>query len=201
MKSSRLIISFVLLILLAICYSINGIGSLIPRYLKKVEIGKPLITEEEKIIRSAITQIVSDEGSIYILYGRYGVVQEFDINGTYKCAYAVYCHPNGRISIAINNGKLFVRDKVDNIYVFSEGILLDFVSSDQAGPIINTVDFGEYSDAFEVRFGSICYRTVDHDPYCVISRPAWLMVYQENILVYAQFLMVLLLCIINIKRK
>ena len=201
MKRTRLIISFVLLILLAIFYSVNRIGSLIPSYLKNAEIGRPLVTEEEKTIRSEITQIVSDEGSIYVLYGRYGVVQEFDINGTYKRAYAVCCHPNGRIRIAINNGMLFVRDKVDNIYVFSEGIFLEFVSSDQADPIINAVDFEEISDAFEVRFGSICYRTADHEPYCLINRPAWLMVYQENILVYAEFLLVLLLCIINIKRK
>lgn len=201
MKRTRFIISFVLLILLAIFYSVNRIGAWIPSYLKKAEIGRPFVTEEETIIRSEITQIVSDEGSIFVLYGRYSVVQEFDINGTYKRAYAVYCHPNGRIRIAISDGKLFVRDKADNIYVFSGGILLDFVSSDRADPIINTVDFGGSSDVFEVRFGSICYRTVDHDPYCVISRPAWLMVYQDHILIYAQLLLVLLLCIINMKRK
>ena len=201
MKKTQLIISLILLILLAIFYSVNHIGSLIPSYLKKAEIGSPLVTEDERIIRSEITQIVSDESSVFVLYGRYGAVQEFDINGTYKRTYAVYCHPNGRIRVATNNGKLLVRDKVDNIYVFSEGVLLDFVSSDQADPIINTIDFNEFSDAFEVRFGSIYYRTVDHNPHCVIGRPAWLMVYQKNILVYAQFLLILLLCIINIKRK
>ena len=155
-------------------------------------LGVPIISYDYSVLPySSIDQIVSDDHYVYILYGEHdGNVQVFTSDGKYQYSAYFYTHLNGTFRIAAQNGKLYVRDERKNVYILKDGELQLFVKADDAAGLLSSVNFAKHSDCYRVRFGSV-YRYEGQQHVCIIKRPLYAMLYQNN------FLFILSLCVVG----
>ena len=150
-KRVKLYLLLMLIVLLPIVSFASSIGRECPRDLRANSIGVPLcIKRETDLLHTGIQQIVSDNNYIYVLFN-YGVVQVYDFNGEYLQSIAVFNHENGRIMIAANNSKLYIKDKVSNIYVFDDGTFETFVSKDDAAQLFSELNFTSSDPNFKIK--------------------------------------------------
>lgn len=188
----KLVCIVLIVLMLAIVSAANRLDDFCPRDLDAKRQGYPIIIKRKNsILYSGIKQIVADKEYVYVVYGSYGAVQVYDLTGNYQYSIAVSSQQNGRIRIAVQDGALYIRDKVNNIYIFRNGEFFDFVEKPAAG-ILGTVDFNANASDYEVRWGSIWNVSSDSEAYCLIKRPLWLAIHQSGLGFLIMVLMLML---------
>lgn len=166
------------IVLLAASFALDIIGEIRPIELAVRSEGSPiLIKRENDFLSTGISQIVSDGNQLYVLFGTYGVVQVYSAEGAYQYSISVYRHMNGMIEIAEKDGCLYIRDKLDNIYVFSNGEFLEYIEWVDSTDITKSMQFGVSDPQYTIK-GSSIWRTADD--LCVLNRPGWLAIYQGS---------------------
>ena len=189
----KIAVVLALIALIALIFLLGIIGSICPPELIADEEGKPLfLVRDSDLLLTSITQIVSDDNHIYILYGTYSVVQVYEKNGSYQYSLSVYNHLNGRTEIAVTNNRLYVCDKVNNIYVFEDGTFTEFIGREESANLQKKLPLGASNAAYDVRSGSVWYVPAHAEAYCVIQRPAWLNLYQHDLALRVFFLIIMI---------
>ena len=187
----RLLILAVLLILIVGLFVLNVFGMICPPGLVAYGEGSPIVTvREDDFLCTGISQVVSDDENLYVLFGNYGVVQVYTLNGVYRYTISVYNHANGRTEIAVLKNRLYIEDKVSNLYVLEDGVLTEYQDSSESYEFRQRLPFGKWDSDYIIKSGSVWYAPNGVLSHCVIQRPAWLGLYQNDGITMLLFLLV-----------
>lgn len=146
--------------------------------------GTPITFVNNTIMpHSDIEQIVADDARVYVLYGsENGVVQVFDLEGTYLYSWRLYTHLNGGFHMAVKGDSLYIQDYHADIYVFRNGEFVEFLSDEKTDTIMAAIPFSKFeenTEGYVVKNGSVWYVSGDVNR-CVIERPWITGIYQNN---------------------
>ena len=103
--------------------------------------GTPITFVNNTIMpHSDIEQIVADDARVYVLYGsENGVVQVFDLEGTYLYSWRLYTHLNGGFRMVAINNVLHIQDYHGDIYAFRDGEFVAFLTGEEAESVKNGI--------------------------------------------------------------
>lgn len=189
----KIVVVSIIIVILTSLFVLKIIGMICPFELVAYSEDTPIsIVRNNDLLCTGISQIVSDDNDIYILYGTYGVVQAYDKDGTYKYTVSIYNHTNGRTKIATNNNALYICDKINNIYIFENGEITQYIDRHESYSTRNRLSFGEWDPAYSVRAGSVWNTNNSGVSQCVIKRPIWLTIYQNDLITMLMLLLVAL---------
>ena len=187
----RLVSLLVLLVLIGCLFVMNLVGMICPPDLMAGTAGVPVITvRESDFLCTDISQIVSDDSNLYVLFGRYGVVQVYSREGGYRYTISVCDHANGRTEIAALRNRLYICDKVSNLYIFEDGVLTEYLDRTESYETRRSLPLGVWASDYCVKAGSIWYAPDGVPSQCVVRRPAWLGLYQNDGITMLIFLLV-----------
>ena len=187
----RLLILAVLLILIVGLLVLNVFSMICPPTLVAYGEGSPIDTvREDDFLCTGISQVVSDDENLYVLFGQYGVVQVYTLDGAYRYTISVYNHANGRTEIAVLKNRLYIEDKISNLYVFENGSLVQYLDRTESYETRRSLPFGAWDPDYAVKAGSVWYAPEGVPTRCVMERPAWLGLYQNDGITLLSFLLV-----------
>ena len=187
----RLFTLLVLLLLIGVLVVVNICGMICPPSLMAGTEGVPVITvRDSDFLCTGISQIVSDDSNLYVLYGQYGVVQVYSLDGAYRYTISVCDHANGRTEIATLRNRLYICDKVSNLYVFEDGVLTEYLDRTESYETRRNLPFGAWDSDYAVKEGAVWYAPGGVPSHCVVQRPGWLGLYQNDGITMLMFLLV-----------
>lgn len=166
----------------------------IEKDLPQVVLGKPGIFTESSfdVNRISIGQLLHDQNRLYLLDDQDGYIRVFDLNGNYLYTIMLYDYMNGAFRMAVMEGKLYIADPHNDVYIFADDTFVEFQKRQDAEILLKSVDFGKNSDAFEIRAGSIY--NVANDT-CVIKRSVYTALNRRTrLLILALVVLVIYLC-------
>lgn len=158
------------------------LGMIPPAKLVAPSVEQPVVAEHSNILIAGISQVVSDDENLYVLFGKYSIVGVYTHSGEYLYSIGVYNHTNGRTEIAAQDGYLYICDKVHNVYTFREGKLASFTDRVESLTLRQQLPFGSSDADYDTHTGSIWYAPDGERLQCVIERPGWLCIYQNDFL-------------------
>lgn len=183
----------VLLLLIGALFVVNICGMICPPSLMAGTEGIPVITvRDSDFLCTGISQIVSDDSNLYVLYGQYGVVQVYSLDGAYRYTISICDHANGRTEIAVLRNRLYICDKVSNLYIFEDGVLTEYLDRTESYEARRNLPLGAWDSDYAVKAGSVWYAPGGVPSHCVVQRPAWLGLYQNDGITMLMFLLVAL---------
>ena len=195
-----------LFILLFICFSLFLIGvSRSPFLPKPAEEKEVLSSSKEHLYLGGITDYVVCNDRLFVLYGNKRGMQCYDLNGTFLYNYTFSYPQRGRPELHTDGAMVWVNSGLDNYYGFSsdgfsvfyhciynertiERLEARFLSQEDAK---TTVDGGRVM----MRVVSIWKVSADGSEEKIVSRPFWLIIYQENRVFWAAWLLALFMCL------
>ena len=181
----------VLCFLIVGLFVLNVFSMICPPSLVAYGEGTPVITvRENDFLCTGISQVVSDDENLYVLFGQYGVVQVYTLDGTYRYNISVYNHANGRTEIAVLKNRLYIEDKASNLYVFENGSLVQYLDRSESYETRRFLPLGAWDQDYMVRAGSVWYAPDGVESHCVVQRPVWLGLYQNGRITTLLFLLV-----------
>lgn len=181
MNRMKLKIGLVLLCILLIgcSFLLDAVAMIRPAELAAPTEGVPTVVKRKNdLLCTGISQIVADEDRIYVLFGTYSVVQAYTAEGEYLYSVSVYNHSNGGTQIAAKDGCLYIRDKRHNLYILSDGKLIEYLEDREADSAGKNLKFGASDSGYTMKKGSV-WRIADDT--CVLQRPDWLVIYQGSL--------------------
>ena len=191
-----------------IAFVIFGLGiaplaNRLPFELVSLSPSKPsVLRQTNPCMPKVITQILHDDSHIYLMYGSIGVVQIYGIDGTYKYTIGIE-KPTRRMSqLATHDGYIYIHVDGGNLYVFQEDEFRFYLKASEANELAKTINFGERSDSYSIRFCSIWHRD-ESGSTCVIVRPVWtgFFQYSRGITIACWFVWMTTLITVLIKAK
>ena len=189
----RFCVLLVLLVFIGGLFALNNAGMICPTGLVAHTEGMPVITvRDDDFLCTGIWQIVSDDSNLYVLFGRYGVVQVYSHDGAYQYSVSVCDHANGRVEIAVLNKRLYIADKVSNLYVLEDGVLSGYLNRTESYEQRQRLPLGNWDPNYIVKDGSVWYAPDGVLSHCVVERPAWLGLYQNDRITMMMLLLVAL---------
>lgn len=191
-----------ILLIIITTFLIEKVGESKPAELYANSVGIPIVAKRgTDFLCAGIQQIVNDEQSLYVLYGNYGVVQAYDLNGTYLYTISLYNHQNGRFEIAVRDGCLYVSDKMDNLYIFKSGEFQAFRERDSAENIRKSIDFNENSKDYIVKGTSVWYIGSKCEEKCIVSRSPLLILFQKQLGFFLRLGLIIVIAILIYWKK
>ena len=183
----------VLLALIGGLFALNVAAMICPPGFAAHMEGVPVITvREDDFLCAGISQIVSDDNNLYVLFGRYGVVQVYSHDGAYQYSISVFDYTNGRVEIATLKNRLYIKDKVSNLYVLEDGVLAEYLDRTESYDIRQRLPLGAWDLDYTAKAGSVWYAPDGVLSHCVVERPAWLGLYQNDRITMLLFLLMAL---------
>jgi len=182
MKSAkiRLALVFICMLLLGITFLLDIVGGIVPAGLIAGAVGFPVVSNDYPEYHCTdITQIITDENYLYVASGHKSIVQVFTLDGTYVRTISVYNYNNGRMELALKDDVLYIRDKHHNLYLFSDGELLEYLDRSAPAQISLTVPFGAYDSSYFVRNGSVWKHMEERGSVCIVEVPPVFGFYQN----------------------
>jgi len=182
MKSAkiRLALVFICMLLLGITFLLDIVGVIVPAGLIAGAVGFPVVSNDYPEYHCTdITQIITDENYLYVASGHKSIVQVFTLDGTYVRTISVYNYNNGRMELALKDNILLIRDKHHNLYLFSDGELLEYLDRSAPAQISLTVPFGAYDSSYFVRNGSVWKHMEERGSVCIVEAPSVFGFYQD----------------------
>jgi hypothetical protein len=171
----------VLCFLIVGLFVLNVFSMICPPSLVAYGEGTPVVTvRENDFLCTGISQAVSDDENLYVLFGQYGVVQVYTLDGAYRYTISVYNHANGRMEIAVLKNRLYIEDKKSNLYVFENGSLVQYLDRTESYGTRRSLPLGAWDQDYMVKAGSVWYAPDGVKSHCVVQRPVWLGLYQNG---------------------
>ena len=183
----------VLCFLIVGLFVLNVFSMICPPSLVAYGEGTPVVTvRENDFLCTGISQVLSDDENLYVLFGEYGVVQVYTLDGAYRYTISVYNHANGRTEIAVLKNRLYIEDKKSNLYVFENGSLVQYLDRSESCETRRFLPLGAWDQDYMVKAGSVWYAPDGVESHCVVQRPVWLGLYQNGRITTLLFLLVAL---------
>ena len=133
--------------------------------------GKPVVSKEYPQINLSIEQVVEAGQYLYVLHHHSnGIVQVYDLSGTYQHTLFFYCHEKGGFSLAADDQFVYVQDMRNHVYVLTDGAFISFLERAEAERQLNDIDFrsGASSEGYEIRSNGV-WRTTESGEQCIIE--------------------------------
>ena len=189
----RFLALVVLWFLIVGLFVLNVFSMICPPSLVAYGEGTPVVTvRENDFLCTGISQVLSDDENLYVLFGEYGVVQVYALDGTYRYTISVYNHTNGRTEIAVLKKRLYIEDKKSNLYVFENGSMVQYLDRTESYETRRSLPLGAWDQDYMVKAGSVWYAPDGVESHCVVQRPVWLGLYQNGRITTLLFLLVAL---------
>ena len=102
-----------------------------------------------------------------------GIVQVYDLGGTYLHTLFFYCHGKGGFFLAADGQYVYVQDMRNNVYVLADGEFESFLEKADAEQQLCDIDFrsGASSANYEIRSDGI-WRVEETGEQCIIESSA-----------------------------
>ena len=133
--------------------------------------GKPVVSQEYPQINLSIEQVVEVGQYLYVLHHHSnGIVQVYDLSGTYQHTLFFYCHEKGGFSLAADDQFVYVQDMRNHVYVLMDGAFISFLERAEAERQLNDIDFrsGASSAGYEIRSNGV-WRISESSEQCIIE--------------------------------
>ena len=176
----KIAVILLLMIITAGVFTLNIVGLLLGPEYRADEVGSPLVVYEEFGSTSELTQLYSYDKMLYLVYGNDSVIQVYSTEGVFQYGIIVYDHSNGRTEIAVIGDKLYILDKVSNIYIFSNHEFTDYLTRAEAKDLRSNIRFGINSLNYSVKAGSVWYSDGEAEPRCVIKKSGIQALFQSS---------------------
>lgn len=181
----------VLLVLFIIARLLSFISGIRPFSLQAATPGEPLIvTRKTDLLLTDISEIASDDDHIYVMFGHYCVVQVYSKSGVYQYTVSFYDNLRGVPSIAADQGRLYIVDKERNVYILCNGSLETFIPKGECtqkqAQEINCKFSANSGKDYTVIGSSVWFAPQGAAQYCVIHRPAYLVLFHKNVSFFFQ---------------
>ena len=187
MKKWKSCLITVMLALIGLLSFLELTGAICPPELRAPREGVPtVVTRQDDLLITGISQIASDEDRIYVLYGTYSVVQAYNQAGAYLYSVSVYNHANGLTRVAAQDGNLYIRDKQGNVYIFSGTELIEYLEKPEADHPAAKLPYGVSDPGYRLRWGSV--ENAEGDT--VIARPFYTALYHNGMISRVQFYLI-----------
>ena len=128
--------------------------------------------EYPELEMDADTVVEAGEYLYVLLSPAQGIVQVYDLSGTYRQTLFFDCHNNGCFSLAASGETAYVRDKVGNVYVLNNGEFDRFLKKSDLSELPKGLDFHatSSSEGYEIRKNTVWRITVEGEE-CIIPAP------------------------------
>ena len=176
----RLYGTLILYALFALSFWLDWTGMFPPWEFRGITEGNPVIlTEKQDALPTEIRQVVSDDRHFYVLYSTYHAVEMYTKDGNYCQTMVIYGHPNGLVSIAAADGKFYISDKHNNLYLFENGDFQAYMAYEDAKALHQQIRWGTWDSGYALR-GASLWELSGEGEICVLERPGWIAYYQNN---------------------
>ena len=108
---------------------------------------------------------------LYVLHHHSnGIVQVYDLSGTYQHTLFFYCHEKGGFSLAADDQFVYVQDMRNHVYLLMDGAFISFLERAEAEQQLNDIDFrsGASSAGYEIRSNGV-WRISESSEQCIIE--------------------------------
>lgn len=132
---------------------------------------KPVVSKEYPQINLSIEQVVEVGQYLYVLHHHSnGIVQVYDLSGTYQHTLFFYCHEKGGFYLAADDQFVYVQDMRNNVYVLTDGAFISFLERAEAEQQLQDIDFrsGASSAGYEIRSNGV-WRITESSEQCIIE--------------------------------
>lgn len=136
--------------------------------------GKPTASTEYPKMDISMEQIVEAGQYLYVLHHHSnGIVQVYDLSGTYLHTLFFYCHGKGGFFLAADGQYVYVQDMRNNVYILTGGEFDSFLEKADAEQQLQDIDFhsGASSANYEIRSDGI-WRVEETGEQCIIESSA-----------------------------
>lgn len=159
-------------------------------------IGTAQIYRIEQKPAAEISEWAADNNHIYVYYDAKGLLEVYDLGGTYDYSVEVYQQRNGIGHIGIDQGQLYIKDRIGNVYVFQGERQIDFVPREENR--FPTEIFEKTATGYYLRAGKL-YRQTDNMVVVDLRKSSVIKPY-SNMLSVAVFVCLISVAFLFIKR-
>lgn len=136
--------------------------------------GKPVVSKEYPQINLSMEQVVEAGQYLYVLHHHSnGIVQIYDLDGTYQHTLFFYCHGKGGFSLAADGQYVYVQDMRNNVYILVCGDFDSFMERAEVEQQLRDIDFRSGASAanYEIRSNGV-WRIKETGESCIIESSA-----------------------------
>lgn len=133
----------------------------------------PAVSDEYPELEMDANSVVEAGEYLYVLLNsREGIVQVYDLSGTYRQTLFFDCHNNGCFFLAASGETVYVRDKIGNVYVLNNGQFDRFLKKSDLSELPEGLDFhaATSSEGYEIRKNAV-WRITAEGEECIIPAP------------------------------
>ena len=169
----------------------------------KAQEGKPFCFKDDRIYMSAITDLAVCGNHLYVLYDTKMVMACYELNGDYLCSYSFDMIDKGIAHLHTTGDKLYLESRDHSLYAFSNAQFIGYYPQK-----FDTIQIEKqfFSDSlkthttgggtYEIRGASIW--NISYDKAIeVVHRPAFLALFQGNILLFVHIVCIILIFLIR----
>lgn len=133
----------------------------------------PAASDEYPELEMDADMVVEAGEHLYVLLNpSEGIVQVYDLSGTYRQTLFFDCHLNGCFFLAASGETAYVRDKIGNVYVLNNGQFDRFLKKSDLSELPEGLDFhaATSSEGYEIRKNAV-WRITAEGEECIIPAP------------------------------
>ena len=190
MKKGKIAVSVIAIFLLSIsiiCFVLGTFSNWPPLKLKeKVTQEEPYYFQDSSVRWGRISDFAVCEDKLYMLFSDKGLMDCYDLDGTYLHSYAMDLGEKGKAELYVNGDLLYVKAKDLKFYIFENGTFADTfdVSAKELASVINSLTTNKRTmgDVSYNLCGASIWRETPNGSTELISRPGWMAVFQGSLL-------------------
>ncbi len=193
-------------LLVFICVILFLIGvSRSPFIPKPAEESEVVSSSKEFLYLGGITDYVVCNDRLFVLYGNKRGMQCYDLNGTFLYNYTFSYPLRGRPKLYTDGATVWVKSGIKHYYGFSSDGFSVFYHRAYNAQTIERIEARVLpqedtkttadGDRIMMRGASIWKVSADGSEEKIVSRPFWLIIYQENRICIAAWLLFLFMCL------
>ena len=136
----------------------------------KTHYATPAVSDQYPELEMDADTVVEAGEYLYVLLSPgEGIVQVYDLSGTYRHTLFFDCHLNGGFSLAAFGETAYVQDMVGNVYVLNNGEFDRFLKKSDLSELPEGLDFyaTSSSEGYEIRKNTVWRITVEGEE-CII---------------------------------
>jgi hypothetical protein len=133
----------------------------------------PAVSNEYPELEKEADTVVEAGAHLYVLLNpTQGIVQVYDLNGTYRHTLFFDCHLNGGFSLAAFGETAYVQDMAGNVYVLNNGEFDRYLKKADLSELPEGLDFyaTTSSEGYEIRKNAV-WRITAEGEECIIPAP------------------------------
>lgn len=133
----------------------------------------PAVSDEYPELEMDADMVVEAGEHLYVLLNpSEGIVQVYDLSGTYRQTLFFDCHLNGCFFLAASGETVYVQDKIGNVYVLNNGQFDRFLKKSDLSELPEGLDFhaATSSEGYEIRKNAV-WRITAEGEECIIPAP------------------------------